>query len=162
MVTDNAAAERVEEVRDLRDQIAGLQRQEQAEIVFKDTSPRPPKATVWSLKTGRPVRVPHHLLEKTLAKRDRDGSYLFTAYQDRAPQYRGGTVKCFLHAESEERALLDAIGLANVVCTKENLISDLAKRMHAEHRHSAEWALYVEARARRESEDWARRQDAQT
>lgn len=145
MVTDNAAAERVEEIRDLRSKIEGLNAADQQEIIFRDTSPRVPMATVWRLKDGYQVRIPAHLLEHTLKKRDRDGSYLFTAYKEKAPTYKPGEIKCFLHPEADERELLDEIGLAGVTCPAGNLRSMYSKRMHAQNRHGGQWALYREA-----------------
>ncbi len=147
------AGERAEEIRDLRNQIAELKTEDQREIVFQDLSRRPPKVPIWNTQTGREVRIPQHLLEQTLKKRDQQtGEYLFTSRKSRAPEYQPGTIRCFMHADGEERELLDAIGLANMTCRKSNLVSEYSKRMHAEHRHAAAWALYREAVEKQEKE----------
>lgn len=162
MVMDNNLAERAETARDLRAQLTGVEGAEQQEIVFKDTSPRQRKATVWNLRTGREVRIPAYLLNQTLAKRDHQtGEYLFTAHKNKAPTFTPGTIKCFLHKESAERADVDAMGLVNVTCPKATLNSEYGKRLHQEHRHASEWALYVEAQKAREAAEDRRMQQAQ-
>lgn len=159
-MADNAVAERAEQARDLRAQIGGLAAMDSQEIIFKDVSPRVGKATVYSMRSGRPAQVPLHLLQRTLEKQDRDGTFLFTAFKDKAPEFKRGQVKCFLHPESDERSLLDEIGLAAVTCPGK-LASTYSKRLHAEHRHSSEWALYQEVRKQHEDQDNRDRQDRQ-
>lgn len=59
-----------------------------------------------------------------------------------APEYKLGTVLCFMHKDSPERATLNAAGLGSKTCVKSTLASDYSKTIHAEHRHRQEWTAY--------------------
>lgn len=164
MGTDNVVAERAEEVRDLRDQIGGLSAMDEQEIVFRDTSPRTRKVTIYSMKDGEELRIPAHLLERTLAKRfppQDGGGYMFTAHKDRAPVFKLGTVRCFLHPDGPERPLLDELGIGQV-CMSGHLANLHSKRIHAQRRHSGEWEAYQAAIADQKEEEYRQRQEAQT
>lgn len=138
----NAPAERVQDIRDLRDQIVGLEREDEQEMVFRDTSPRRVRVHVWSMQDGEEITIARKMLENVLKKRLPDGRYAFTARKEEAPVYRRGQVKCFLHSESPERVILQEIGLAGITCPAANLANAYSKRIHAMHRHKQEWAAY--------------------
>lgn len=140
----NAPAERAQDVRDLRNQIQGLQSEDEREMIFRDTSPRRPRVRVWSMVDGEQITIPRYLMEKLLDKRQQDGTYLFTARQNEAPARRLGQVKCFLHPDAPERVILDEIGLNGATCPAEHLASRYSKRIHGMHRHKNEWAAYQE------------------
>ena len=144
MVMTNNPAERVQEVRDLRQEITGIEAADQQEVIFRETSPPRRKATLYSMVTGEPIKVPTYLLERTLAKRLPNGKYMFTARQAEAPRYKRGEVKCFLHPDSAEQSILAEIGLQGIVCDTANLASIHSKRIHGLHRHKNEWAALQE------------------
>lgn len=160
MVT-KAPEERAQDVRDLRRQISGLEKADESEIVFRDTSPVRKMATLYSVADGEMIRVPRKLLDRMLEKRLPDGRDMFTARKSEAPAYKRGTVKCFLHRESVDRPILEEIGLGAMECPAASLASQFSKRIHAQRRHKQEWAAYqeyIEENRRVESEDRARQQ----
>lgn len=138
----NAAAERAQDVRDLRDQITGLQNEDQREMVFRDTSPRRVMVKVYSVLNGEPITITRMRLETVLQKRLEDGRYAFTARQEDAPVYRKGKIKCFLHIDSPERPILNEIGLSGITCPAAQIANPHSKRIHAQHRHKQEWEAY--------------------
>ena len=155
------AAERVQDIRDLRDQITGLQREDQQEMIFRDTSPRRSLIQVWSMQNGEPISIPRKMLENTLKKRLDDGRYAFTARQEEAPVYRKGTLKCFLHPESPERVILNEIGLSGISCPASQIANAHSKRIHAQHRHKQEWEAYqdyIDSQEREEDREQRRQQ----
>jgi hypothetical protein len=157
-------AERMQEVRDLRDQIGALTTdpEEQREILIRETSPLTRKVPVYSMTDGEEIHVPLKLLELVLAKRDpRTRQYMFTAYKDQAPKYKKGEVKCFLHPEAADRVILDEIGLGAIECPAAHLANNYSKRMHAQHRHKQEWAMYQEFLAEQREEQYNQRQEQQ-
>ena len=92
-----------------------------------------------------------------------DGEYMFTDNPKEAPEYRKGTIKCFLHADSSERAtgVLAEIGLAGKTCPAQSLASVHSKRIHGERRHGREWAAYKEYLDDRKEEKAIARQEEQ-
>jgi len=153
-------AERAQDIRDLRGQISEL-RDHGQEILFRETSPARKKVPIYSLVDGEEIYIPVNLLERTLEKRLPDGKFMFTARQHEAPEYKRGNVKCFLHPESIERAVLDEVGLTGITCNSAHLRSAHSKRIHALHRHSQEWAAYQEHMENQKETERNARQDAQ-
>lgn len=141
---DDPTATRAEDARDLRRQVAGLEQQDQGEIIFRETSPERRKVTVYNMANGEPVQIPAYMVDAVLRKLQENGEPMFTARKERAPEYRLGTTLCFLHEESAERTVLQDIGLTGTTCRKKTLANAHAKRMHALHRHPEEWAAYQE------------------
>ncbi len=134
--------ERAEQQRDLRSQISGLDRADQQEIIFKETSPRRKKTRIYHMRNGQPADVPEYIAMKALDKIDPEtGQYMFTASQSKAPEFKMGTVLCFLHEDAPDRPVLEELGLT-VPCRKATLANPHAKRMHAMHRHPQEWEAY--------------------
>ena len=144
MATAPSKATRVEDARDLRKEISGLERQDEQEIIFRETSPERRKVTVYNMTNGEPVPIPEYMLTSVLGKMFPNGEPMFTARQERAPEYRMGTTLCFLAEGSAERATLDEIGLSGAICPKRTLSNRHSKRMHALNRHPQEWAAYQE------------------
>lgn len=149
----NAPAERVQDIRDLRDQITGLQREDEQEMVFRDTSPRRSLVRIWSMQNGEEISIARKLLENTLRKTLPDGRYAFTARKEEAPVYRKGTLKCFLHPESPEREILNEIGLSGITCPAASIANAHSKRIHAQHRHKQEWEAFSDYLASQEREE---------
>ena len=133
--------QRAQDVRDLRNQIGTLEADQQ-EIVFREISPRRVKRTIYSMTSGEPLTMPRYMAERAISKRLDDGSYMFTARQEEAPEYKLGEIKCFLHPESPDQVILAEIGLSGIHCPKATIANPHSKRMHALHRHHDEWEAY--------------------
>ena len=105
--------------------------------------------------------MPRHIAEVAIRKRYTNGRYMFTNDQAEAPEYKRGSIKCFLHSESAERTsgLLAAVGIAQLSCPNAHLASLYAKRNHAENRHGKRWAALEEYR--REQKEQAREEREQ-
>lgn len=140
----NAPAERAEDVRDLRRQITGLEREESQDMVFRDTSPRRQMVTIYSVIDGEPISINRKRLEAVMAKKLDDGRDAFVGRSQGVPTYRKGTIKCFLHPESPERPILNEIGLSGISCPAAQLANPHSKRIHAQHRHKQEWEAYMD------------------
>jgi hypothetical protein len=160
-MTQDVRAERQQEIRDLRGQISDLSREDEQEIVFKETSPRRRKATIYSMRDGSLITIPLTLLERTLEKRGPDGKYMFTARKEDAPEFRQGQVKCFLHSDSPERPILEEIGLRATSCPAAHLANQYSKEIHAKHRHKQEWAMYQQYRTDQKEAKQEARQERQ-
>ncbi len=159
MTTDTG--ERMEVSRDLKQQIAELNgRDDDREIIIRDTSPARRRVILYSMVDGEPLRLPEYMAEKAMEKRLPSGGFMFTTDPTKAPAYRRGTIKCFLHPESNERPVLREIGISNI-CDAETLGSPYSKRIHAEHRHKQEWAIYQEWLTEQEKEGDKGRQQGQ-
>jgi len=143
-MVEDTAVQRAQDIRDLKGQIAELKGEDNREIIFRETSPQKRKTTIYSMSNGEPLTMPLYIAEGALSKRHPDGTYWFTARQEEAPEYRLGNIKCFLHAESPDHAILELIGLHANPCRKATLANAHSKRMHALHRHPEEWAAYQE------------------
>lgn len=157
-------AETVQRVRDLKGEIGQLSDdpEDQKEIVIRETSPRARKISVWSMTDGEELQVPRKLLELILYKRDPlTGKYAFTARKHEAPAFKLGEVKCFLHAESNERPILAEIGLEHISCPAGHLANRFSKRMHAMHRHKQEWGMLQEFLNEQKEEQFSQRAQQQ-
>lgn len=153
--------ERMQDIRDLRGQIDELKRiEDDREIIFKETSPRRRKVTIYSMANGEPLDIPAYMAERVLDKQDANG-YMFTARKEEAPEYKLGTTLCFLHADSPDQEILRELGLSGVHCPKKTLANPYAKRMHALHRHPTEWAMYQEFVEERKERRLSERQEQQ-
>ena len=160
MTTERSTiAERAEDSRDLRNQLGGLKQEEEREIIFKETSPRRRKVMIWSMIDGEPLSIPSYQLENALRKVQADGSSMFTGYKNRAPEYVQGNTKCFMHANSPEREVLNSIGLAGALCPADHLANVHEKRVHAKNRHQREWAAYQEHEKDRKEQEAIDRQE---
>jgi len=154
-------AERLQHIRDLKDQITELRDESASEVIFQDTSPRPRKVTLYSMTDGQPVQVPAHMAARTMEKRLPGGKYMFTAVQSEAPAFELGEVKCFLHEDSPEQPILAEIGLSHVRCEAAHLANLHSKRIHGLHRHRQEWEAYQEYVNTQKEERMMSRQEKQ-
>ncbi len=154
-------AEQAERIRDLKSQIAGVGVQEMPEILFQEISPGREPVTVYSAENGRPVAVPAYMLNSVMTKTLEDGRFMFVAKAEDAPEYKLGTIKCFLHPNSPMRGIVEAVGLGAINCRKESLASDHSGRVHAQHRHKQEWAAVQEHLEDKKEEKREARQDKQ-
>ena len=161
MTNAQAVAERAEEARDLRTQIAGLQQDDAREIIFKDISPRRGKVMVWSMVDGEPIPIRQNMLDQVLGKRLANGGFMFTTRKDLAPVYVRGNTKCFLHPRADERPVLAQLGISNI-CDAEHLGNDYSKEIHAEHRHKSEWRMYQRYVNDQEQKRWREQQERQS
>ena len=159
MVQD--VAKRAEAVRDLRGQIAELSQADAAEIMFIDASPQRRKVTIYSMLNGEPIAVPVYMVDTLMQQTLPAGGFAFTSDPDKAPVYKLGDVKCFLHPDSPDRPILREIGMGGAFCPAPHLANEHEKRMHALHKHRKQWEAYqeyLEDEKRKKTED---RQDRQ-
>jgi hypothetical protein len=115
-------------------------------LIFMETSPREEPITLYAMSDGEPIPMAPAIAELAIRKRYKGGGYMFTDKQEEAPIYTLGNVKCFLHPDSNEREILDEIGLAGVFCHSAHLASLYSKRVHGQHRHRQEWETLTEYR----------------
>ena len=139
--SSDPTAERVQVIRDLRQEIAGLTAEDETEVLFQTRTPGRRSVTIYRTDTGQPVTMFAHHIEAALQKRRVDGKYAFTARKEEAPHFRRGNVKCFLHPDSPERPILDQIGIATI-CMSAHFANAYAQRIQALHKHGKEWAAY--------------------
>ena len=133
-------AEMLRRGRDLRDADAEL-RSEEDGLIFMETSKREEPIIVYSMADGEPIPMPPKIARMAMMKRYKGGGYLFTDKKDEAPAYRMGTVKCFLHPESNERAagLLEAAGISQFTCLSAQHPSKYAMQEIAKSKHKKQW-----------------------
>lgn len=156
-------AQRAQQARDLLGQVSELKGDpDEKEIIFKETSPQRKKVPIYSMRDGEKLMIPRAIMTATLAKIDRDtGKFAFTAFQEEAPTFKLGEVKCFLHPDSPDRLLLDDMGMVGKTCPAAHLANQYSKRQHAIHRHKSEWAMYQEFLNDAKEERYNQRQDQQ-
>ena len=152
----------LERQRDLASQDAAL-KAESEDVVFMDMTKRPPPIMVYAMSDGEPIPMPPAIAKMAMAKRYQDGRYLFTADPSKAPGYKLGKVKCFLHAESNERAsgMLEAAGLDMWTCSSEHHPSKYAMEEIAKSKHGKQWAAlqaYIKEQERLEEKEDRRQQ----
>ena len=135
-------ARNAEKTRDLKQEVEGLATEALPGVIFIEISEGRTPVTIYSTEDGRPVTIPENMVPAVMEKRREDGQYRFVADPAKAPEYKLGTVKCFLHPDAPERATIVEAGLANKSCRKDTLGSDHSKILHAEHRHKQEWVAY--------------------
>tara|TARA_R100001480_G_scaffold101476_1_gene105067 strand:- start:667 stop:1338 length:672 start_codon:yes stop_codon:yes gene_type:complete len=106
---------------------------------------------IWDTQTAKSSVCNRNMLASTLGKLRKDGTRFFTTVKpDFEP--RGGSHKCLLHEDDENRAEYDELGLA--VCTKDNLDSPYQVTVHMKARHPQESATIedIHATAQREED----------
>jgi hypothetical protein len=137
-------AAQAERLRDLRGQVTELGSSDVPEILFQHISPGREPVTVYSTKDGCPTPIPAYMLGAAMELRNEDGTFRFVAKAKDAPEYKLGTIKCFLHPDSPERPVLELVGLGSATCPKATLASVQSKRLHGLHRHKQEWEAWQE------------------
>ena len=114
------------------------------------------RKTIYDTATGEPRDIPLTMLAKTLAKK-RDGRPAFSLAPVR--EFVRGNVMCYLHPDHPDYPELAKIGLGGKVCgggetnPAAHLASEFDRDLHMQHRHSREWAVLKEHRARMEREE---------
>jgi hypothetical protein len=154
------AAEREEQRRDLLKQVEGIE-QDESEIKFIDTSPRRPMAIIYATLDGEPIVVTRKRARKLLERSLPDGRFMFTADINRAPAYQKGAVKCFLHKNSPERALMDSLGLQGKFCPAGQLANAYAKYIHESGKHVKTWDIWQKHVSDEKEKQAIERQDRQ-
>jgi len=149
-----------ETIRDLRRQIDGISREDEQEVIFRETSARKGRELLYRMIDGEPVPMRIGLARRAINMLDNRGNPKWTTHQELAPKWTPGEVKCFLHPEAPERAVLAEIGIPPV-CETGNLRNGQAKRDHAEHCHKREWAAYNEYLSQERERVYNERQDKQ-
>ena len=153
MTSDYAIQE--EQRRDLRLQIQGMERSDFSEFSFTEWSPGRKMVTLWSMQDGISITIPQYMVGSALSKRWRNG-FLFTADKTKAPEFKDGTVRCFLAEGSVERdsGVLAAAGLDHLpYCPAHGLRSEYSKTQHGKNRHTNSWASLQDFLARQEREE---------
>lgn len=146
----------------MRSQIQGLEAEDRREIIFKETSPRRRKTTIYAMSTGEPLLVPEYQAQSAINRVDPEtGRFMFTAYKDKAPEYKLGNVLCFLHKDSPDQPVLQQIGLGQMHCRKATISNLYSKRQHAKNRHPREWEAYQDHLAQEKERTAEERQQAQ-
>ncbi len=118
--------------------------------------------TVYHTQTGLSSEVSNNMMpaqiRKTLNEIDYPGMGTKRAFTIYAPGTPGGpvnspvegTLKCYMHKDSPQRATCDEFGF--VFCPKDNISSVFDQIEHMTHRHTREWAAFE---ARREQTERA-------
>lgn len=161
-------AQREESRRDMVDRISDIDAEDVAEISFMDTSPPRPMTILYATLDGEPIPFTKKRARGMLARKHPDGSYMFIAPNDdgsppsQLPEYRLGSVKCFMHVESAERPVLNAkLGMAGKTCIAGSLANIYAKRIHERSSHKREREMYQGYLDDKKEEEAIARQDRQ-
>lgn len=154
--------EREEASRDLRVQLGSLASDEEREIEFTEWSPGRKIVTIWNTETGEEVSLPRYQARAAIYQPNAaHNGYLWTTDKEKAPERKINTVKCFLHPQSEERELVNNIGITTV-CMSEHLASNNSKWEHARNKHSHAFRIYRDEQDRVEREKSSSLQAQQT
>ncbi len=164
-VQQDNRAQQAETKRDLRTQIGEIDSLAAAEkrgILFKVTTLDEGTHTLYSMIDGHSIECPDFALHSTLTKTMKGtNAPQWTSYQDRAPEWIPGKVKCFLHVDSPDREALAEIGLSKKTCKKSNFGGLHDKRLHAQNKHKQSWEALGEYYAEEATADSADRQERQ-
>ena len=155
----NALAQE-ETIRDLRRQLDGLSREDEQEVIFRETSARRGREMLYRMTDGEPVPMKLGLAKRAIHMLDARGNPKWTTDPEKAPKWVEGQVKCFMHPEAPERETLALLGIPPV-CDTGNLRNNQAKRDHAEHCHKREWAAFNEHESMERERVYNDRQDRQ-
>jgi hypothetical protein len=153
-------AQREEERRDLLQEVEGIERDD-SEILFQDTSPRRPMAIIYATLDGEPLLVTQKRARILFQRKLPDGRPMFRAKADQVPTYRKGDVKCFLHKDSPDRALMDSLGLQGKLCPAGQLANAYAKYIHESGKHVKTWDIWQKHVSDEKEKQAIERQDRQ-
>jgi len=167
-MTTQPFVERLEEKRDLRQQLSELDREDESGILFQEWSPGRTMVSLWSTETGEEIVIPRYMADAAITTPREDGQgYRFTSKRESAPAFVQGNVKCFLHPDSDERksGLLKAAGLEGTrPCNSAHHPSRYAMEEVARSKHKKQWAALQayqsEARAQGDRERQQKQVDA--
>ena len=113
--------------------------------------------TVYHTETGLDSKVTKNMLPAQLRVKLPSGKLAFTIYAPFTPggpttRPVEGTIKCYMHKDSEMRSICDEFGF--VLCPKDNISSAFDLRQHMVKRHTQEWRAFEERRTQKnETED---------
>ena len=135
--------------RDMTDRIADIDDESRQEIMIADTSPPRPMTILYATLDGEPIPMTRKRTREMLQRKLPDGRRMFTVPNEdgskpaHLPEYRLGSVKCFMHPGSEEREELDhSLGMAGKECPAGHLANIYAKRIHERTCHKREKEMY--------------------
>ena len=143
---------------------------EKMELVDRTTTDRS-RVTVYSTQTGEPHEILRIDLPRAIRTMRPDGKPAFWApgMPGERPKRNVGTLKCFLHPESDERELVDAAGYAGRYCndgdpSKRNRDDFQAlshKEAHEKRTHPAATAAVARLRQQRREDQYDKQAQAQ-
>ncbi len=87
------------QVEDLLERIEGVTKEDLPEVVFQHIRTRRNLVTIYAMTDGEPISIPEYMVAAAMLKTLDDGSFMFTKKASAAPEYKLGTVKCFLHPD---------------------------------------------------------------
>ena len=135
--------------RDMTDGIADIDSESRQEIMIADTSPPRPMTILYATLDGEPIPMTRKRTREMLQRKLPDGRRMFAVPNPdgskpaHLPEYREGSVKCFMHPGSEEREELDhSLGMAGKECDAGHLANIYAKRIHERTCHKREKEMY--------------------
>ena len=99
---------------------------------------------MWRRDNAKPRLVPRTSLKFQIGKVDDQNRPVFTFTQPKGRWSPPGTLKCWLHKDSPNRAAYDKLGL--VVCTRENVPSEADVEMHVRRTHKKVWLVLTKQR----------------
>ncbi len=111
---------------------------------------------VYHTETGLDSKVSKNMLPAQLRKTLPSGKRAFTIYAPFTPggpttRPVEGTIKCYMHKDSEMRPICDEFGF--VFCPKDNISSGFDLRQHMVWRHTQEWRAFEERRTQRDRDE---------
>jgi len=112
---------------------------------------------IWDTRTYERIPVLYYMLPSKLRQRREDGSFRFTS-TDPGKRPKAGTLKCFLHPDSPNRAHYDTLGFR--VCPKSNIANPYQVTQHMRKKHAQEWAAIEEERKEKERQEDRKLQQA--
>ncbi len=112
--------------------------------------------TVYHTETGLDSEVSKNMLPAQLRQRLPSGKLAFTIYAPGTPfgpanKPVEGTIKCYMHKESDMRSICDEFGF--VLCPKDNISSAFDLRQHMVKRHTQEWRAFEERRTQTDRDE---------
>jgi hypothetical protein len=118
-------------------------------------------AIIYATLDGEPIIVTRKRARKLLERTLPDGRFMFQADSKKAPPYQKGAVKCFLHKYSEERDLMDSLGLQGKFCPAGQLANAYAKHIHETGKHVKSYQILERHRDDAKEKATIERQDRQ-
>lgn len=114
---------------------------------------------LWDTKTFERFAILSYMFGQKLKEKREDGSLRFTSVKPAGVQI-GGTLLCWLHADSPMRDHYNTIGLR--VCRKHNLTNQYQVEQHCKKKHPQEYAIIKSEQAETERQEGLTAQRAQT
>ena len=106
---------------------------------------------IYNTETYERSKCNQNMLRRKLLETRPDGSYIWATRLLPGQEPTRGQLKCLLHADSEQRAYYDTLGLPT--CGKSNLTSPFQQQMHMQRKHKTEWATIEQQRIATERQE---------